>query len=113
MTRLYANENFPLQVVQFLRAYNHDVLTVVEAGKASQAIPDEDVLAHAISESRAVLTLNRRDFIRLHQRQPDYDGIIVCTIDPDIQRQATRIHDAIIENEPLQGKLIRVNRPPG
>ena len=31
MARLYANENFPRQVVAALRANGHDVLTTVEA----------------------------------------------------------------------------------
>ena len=34
MARLYANENFPYQVVIALRALGHDVLTVQEAGNA-------------------------------------------------------------------------------
>jgi len=34
MARLYANENFPLQVVEELRRAGHDVLTTREAGKA-------------------------------------------------------------------------------
>jgi hypothetical protein len=32
MARLYSNENFPLPVVEKLRALGHDVLTVQEAG---------------------------------------------------------------------------------
>jgi predicted nuclease of predicted toxin-antitoxin system len=79
MARLYSNENFPLKVAQALRANGHDVLTVVEAGQANQEISDEEVLAYATRENRAVLTLNRRDFIRLHQAQPNHAGIIVCT----------------------------------
>ncbi len=34
MARLYANENFPRQVVIILRDLGHDVLTVQEAGNA-------------------------------------------------------------------------------
>ena len=58
MARLYANENFPLPVVQKLRNFGHDVLTVREAGNADQAIPDTEVLAFAVAESRVVLTIN-------------------------------------------------------
>lgn len=64
MARLYANENFPLKVVQQLRALGHDVLTVAEAGNAGQRIPDHEVLAYAVKSGRAILTINRRDFIR-------------------------------------------------
>jgi hypothetical protein len=62
MTRLYANENFPLQAVEELRRLGHDVLTTQQAGKAGQAIPDLQVLAFACEEGRALLTLNRRHF---------------------------------------------------
>jgi predicted nuclease of predicted toxin-antitoxin system len=111
MARLYANENFPRQVVEFLRVLGHDVLTVQEAGNAYRALPDEDVLAFASEESRAVLTLNRRDFVRLHMALPTHAGIIVCTQDADAQGQAERIHRAIEGAEELNSRLIRINRP--
>ena len=68
MARLYANENFPLPVVEALRALGHDVLTVQESGEAEKALPDEEVLAFAVAQARAVLTLNRKHFVRLHER---------------------------------------------
>jgi hypothetical protein len=111
MARLYANENFPLPVVQKLRNFGHDVLTVREAGNADQAIPDTEVLAFAVAESRVVLTINRRDFIHLHKSQPNHAGIIVCTYDADFIGQAQRIHEAIEAESTLNGQLLRVNRP--
>jgi len=95
VARLYANENFPFLVVEKLRQLGHDVVTIQETGKAEQRTPDEDVLQLAIADERAVLTLNRKHFIRLHQEQPSHAGIIVCTVDPDFARQAARIHAAI------------------
>ena len=111
MARLYADENFPLQVVRALRALGHDVLTALEAGNANQAIPDEQVLEYATQNNRAVLTLNRWEFIRLHARRPDHAGLIVCTQDPDADGQAAHIHAILSQAEPLMGCLIRVNRP--
>lgn len=111
MARLYSNENFPLPVVEELRRLGHEVLTVQEAGKADQAIPDEDVLAYACAENRAVLTLNRRDFIKRHNAQANHRGIIVCTFDPDFAGQAQRIHTTIELQSSLVSQLIRVNRP--
>ena len=70
MARFYSNENFPIPVVHELRALGHDVVTIQEQGRAGEAVPDPEVLEFAVSMSRAVLTLNRRDFIRLHQQQP-------------------------------------------
>lgn len=86
--------------------------TAIEAGNAGQRIPDEQVLAFAISNNRAVLTFNRRDFIRLHNLQPIHSGIIVCKEDQDWNGLATRINQAISAVETLNGKLVRVNRPP-
>lgn len=111
MARFYADENFPQPVVELLRDLGHDVLTVIEVGQAGQAISDEAVLNFATSSKRAVLTLNRRDFIRLHSLQPDHTGIIVCTEDLDRERQAARIHEAVSLVATLKGRLIRVNRP--
>ncbi len=48
MARLYADEQYPYPVVELLRVLGHDVLTVQEAGKANQKIPDSDVLAFAL-----------------------------------------------------------------
>lgn len=111
MARLYADEQYPYPVVEFLKALGYDVLTVQEAGRANQGIPDPEVLSFATSENRAVITQNRKDFVRLHRIQPDHAGIIDCTNDRDWESLANRIHTAITAEEPLQGKLIRVVRP--
>jgi len=111
MARLYANENFPVPVVEELRRLGHDVLTIQETGRAGQSVPDEDVLALATADLRAVLTLNRKHFIHLHNANRDHEGIIVCSFDPDFLGQALRIHTAIESQDRLSGKLIRVNRP--
>jgi len=113
MARLYANENFPLPVVIELRNLAHDVLTSFEAGKANQAISDEDVLEFARSQNRAVLTLNRKHFVRLHESGSRHAGIIVCTFDPDFPAQAHRIDEHLRATADVSGKLLRVNRPTG
>jgi hypothetical protein len=111
MARFYTNENFPLPSTQALRALGHDVLTSLEAGKANQSVPDEDVLAFARQEGRILLTLNRKHFSKLHKTNTDHPGIIACTFDPDFLGQAERISEITLQNEPMNGKLVRVNRP--
>ena len=111
MAKLYSNENFPLPVVEKLRQLGYDVLTIQETGKSEQSLSDEAVLKYAIEEGRALLTLNRKHFIRLHKEQPDHAGIIVCSFDPDFVGQAHRIYTAIESQSQLAGQLIRVNRP--
>jgi predicted nuclease of predicted toxin-antitoxin system len=112
VARIYANENFPLPVVEELRRLGHDVLTIQETGRGNAEIEDPEVLAFAIAERRAVLTLNRWDFIQLHQTQPDHCGVIVCTLDKDFSGQAQRIHEALKTLASLDGQLIRINRTP-
>lgn len=112
MARLYSNENCPLPVVKELRALGHDVLTIQETGRAGQSVSDEDVLAYAVLDDRALLTLNRKHFIGLHRRHPTHAGLVVCTFDPDFAALARRIHEAIEPEVPLANSLIRVNRPP-
>jgi hypothetical protein len=111
MAQLHADENFDYRVVMELRQRGHDVLTANDAGRAGQRIPDPDVLAFAVSQQRAVLTFNRRDFIRLHMQGQPHCGIIVCTDDRDVVALATRIHQALVHCPMLNNQLIRVNRP--
>jgi len=111
MAFLYANENFPFLVVQALRLLGHDVLTTLEAGNANQSTPDEQVLAFATQNRRALLSINKRDFIRLHVKNADHAGIIVCSQDADVGGQAKRIHEAIASQNSLAGQLIRIHRP--
>ena len=112
MARLYANENFPLPVVERLRALGHDVLTVREAGKADQSLPDPEVLAFAAREGRAVLTLNRLHFIRLHRHSANHAGIVVCTFDPDFSGQGGARRWASVRKPARWSLLVRVGRPP-
>ena len=110
---LYADENFPLRVVEELRRLGHDVLTALEDGKANQAISDTDLLRRSTEVNRVLLTLNRQDFKRLHLQSLDHAGIIICTEDPDRVGQAERISAALSTSVDLHGKLIRVYRPAG
>ena len=110
MAAIYSNENFPLPVVLGLRELGHDVLTIQETGRAGEAVPDSEVLAYASCLNRTVLTINRRDFIRLHLASNDHAGIVVCTFDPNFVAQAERIHQTITREGDLRGKLVRVNR---
>lgn len=108
---MYSNENFPLPVVEELRRLGCDVVTVQETGRAGQAWPDEEVLSFATAENRALLTLNRKHFFRLHRTQPDHAGIVACTFDANFAKQAQRIFERLQAAGDTRGKVLRVNRP--
>ena len=114
MAKLYSNENYPLGIVEHLRALGHDVLTAHEAGNTGRGVPDDEVLAFATARGRAVITHNRKHFFRLHaQKAGAHAGIVACTYDPDEERQAQRVHLALsgIKGS-LLGQVLRVYRPP-
>ncbi|NJM66197.1 MAG: DUF5615 family PIN-like protein [Acaryochloris sp. RU_4_1] len=109
VVKLYADEQFPLPVVKYLRQLSYDVLTVQESGQSGST--DPAVLDYAIRHDRVLLTQNRRDFVRLHRLQPNHRGIIVCSEDRDFQRLANQIHCAISSETKLHNKLLRIVRP--
>ena len=109
--RLYTNENFPRQAVERLRELGHDVVTVFGDGLANRNVPDPDVLARATALSRAVVTMNRSDFIRLHSVVQQHAGIVVCRAD-DLNPVglAERVHGQIDKQPSLTNQLIRIQR---
>ena len=111
MARLYTDEQFPREVSVLLRELGHDVLTVQEAGKANLGIPDYEVLAFAIKDNRAVVTLDRQDFIRLHKITRNHCGVVVCTNNPDRVEMTNIIDQEVSAVESLSNRLIRVVRP--
>lgn len=112
MASFYTNENFPVKIAEYLREMGHDVLTSFEAGNANQRIPDDEVLNFASRSGRILLTINRRDFIELHENSPAHTGMIVCTQNIDLREQAEQIHNVVQEAGDMTGKLIRINRKP-
>ncbi|MGI8639273.1 MAG: DUF5615 family PIN-like protein [Pyrinomonadaceae bacterium] len=108
--RFYADENFPFYTVAELRNLGHDVLTAFEDGKANQKISDEEVLQRASELGRAVLTINRKDFRKLHETDSSHAGIFICTFDADFTGQARRIAEKTDEIKSAKGQLIRVYR---
>lgn len=100
-----------IPAVEALRERGHDVQTLQELGEAGCSLPDDVVLQRASSDARAVLTVNRKDFFRLHRKSAQHAGIVACTFDPDFVRQARRIDVAVRQHASLEGLVIRVNRP--
>lgn len=61
------DEMFTDDIAQQLRAKGYDVISVV-ADTALVGLPDDQILAHATSEGRALVTGNIKDFVPLDTR---------------------------------------------
>ncbi|AGP34462.1 hypothetical protein BE04_33830 [Sorangium cellulosum] len=109
MALLYTNENFPQPAVVELRRLGHDVLTTHGAGNSNASISDLEVVQFAHAQNRVVVTLNRRDFIKIHRSGLPHSGIVVCTVDADYIALAARVDGALADRD-LSGELVRVSR---
>jgi len=99
-------------VIKLLQDLGHNAVSAKDMGKDNQNIPDERVLEYATLQERAVITFNRKNFFKLHPSNSQHDGIIACTYDPEQDRLARNIDQAVnAENGDLKQKLIRVYRP--
>jgi predicted nuclease of predicted toxin-antitoxin system len=105
---LYADENFPLPVVEALRQIGHDVITVQEDGHSAKS--DADILARAQALGRILMTHNRRRFENLHRQGASHNGILSATQDPNHAALAGRI-DAALSGVTPGRWCLRVNRP--
>ena len=69
------------RLADFLKLRDYDVSSCHREGRADRGISDEDQLAFATAQDRAIYTFNVRDFRRLHHRWQaagrDHAGIIV------------------------------------
>ena len=65
-------------------------------------------LRYAISLNRAVLTMNRRDFIRLHAQTPQHKGIVICKSSTNWEKIGQAIHNHLSQFETIEKQLIRI-----
>src|SRR5271157_3657266 len=75
---LLLDEMFSDHIAQQLRAKGYDVISVV-ADSALVGLPDEQVLAYATTEGRALVTANIKDFVPLDGRYRAAGLILVST----------------------------------
>ncbi len=103
-SRLLLDEHMHVRVAHALSAKGHDVLIArrLSDNKCGDGIDDDAVLREAAKAKRAVVTLNRTDFIRLHQEQRGHHGILICR-----GIQAPRARDAHEELAKLLDQFLR------
>ena len=79
--KLYLNEHFSPRLAGQLRKYGFDATSSQEANMLSE--DDQQQLSHAVSEQRAVVTFNFRDFVFLHEQYTsdgrEHWGIVLST----------------------------------
>lgn len=79
--KLYLNEHLSPRLAAQLRQYGFDVTCTIEAEMIEA--DDDAQLAHAVSEQRAIVTFNHRDFAALHSQYTmcgkEHWGIIFST----------------------------------
>lgn len=77
--RLYLDEMIPVVLALVLRQHGYDVLAAKEVNMFGKS--DEEQLAFAVSNRRAIITFNIKDFVLLHQsrlsEEKKHFGIIV------------------------------------
>ncbi len=102
--KLYTDEHVPKAVVKGLRERGVDGLTATEAGMLG--VSDEDHLAFALQEGRAIFTQDD-DFLRLHASGTEHAGIVYV-------RQRTAIGEMVyglmlivevLEPSEIEGRL--------
>ena len=109
MALFLADEDFDHRIATRLRALGHDILTLAVLGLAGRRLPDEQVLATATVEKRAILTHNRLHFVRLHRRMPQHAGIVISSHARDPVLQAERIETVLRTLPDLTSRLVRIN----
>lgn len=94
--RFLANENFPGEAVDALRARGHDVAWVRADSPGS---PDQEVLRRATKEGRLLITFDK-DFgeLAFRTRPPMPPGIILFRIVPRSSSHVTQVAVAVLES---------------
>lgn len=110
MKLLLKDEDFPLHAFKILAELGHDILTLNDLKLNNISFPDSDVLSKAKTLERAIVTHNRRDFIKLHRdRKSPHFGIIVCTRFSNDHDLAHAIHNAINAVD-ISDQLVRITK---
>lgn len=111
MHKLLADEDFPFPSVKQLRNLGVDIITLQNLGLVGIGLQDASVLELSIKLKRAILTCNRRDFIKLHKQSSEHFGIIVCTRNPDHKTLAESIYSVLESESIIENSLLKVYRP--
>lgn len=103
--RLLLDEDVHPQAAPALRRRGFDVVSVHEIGRAGQRISDDEQLAFAVGQGRAIFSYNEEDFIKLHRAWlkagKSHRGIIVYQQIPlsELIRRLARFLNTVTSDE--------------
>ena len=63
--KLFTDEDVDARLAEELRKRGYDAESCLEAGRSNQRIPDDEQLAYATEQGRAILVFNVRDYVPL------------------------------------------------
>jgi len=103
---LFTDEHIDPKLAQTLNGRGFDVLSCHEAGRANQRIPDDDQLAYAAAQGRALLTFNVADFVAIDvnwkQAGRRHAGIIVSREIRNLSELLQRVEHHLLTVTPEQ-----------
>ncbi|MBI3412341.1 MAG: DUF5615 family PIN-like protein [Planctomycetes bacterium] len=112
--RLYLDDcAYHKKLVELLRDAGHHVVTPPEAGKSKQEDPVH--FEYAIANSLVLLTKNARDFVELHEMNPDHSGIFIVYQDNDPTKDMSNaelvraIANVVAAGVPIAGPVHSLN----
>jgi len=106
--RILANENFPGEVVEALRARGHDVVWIRTEAPGSK---DREVINHAEKERRTIVTFDK-DFgeLAFHSKLPVSCGVILLRISaPSPETVAQKIVKALESRSDWEGNFTTID----
>ena len=101
--KLYLNEHLSPRLVAYLRQYGFDVTSTLESGMVEA--DDDEQLAYAASQQRAIVTFNHKDFAVRHAQYlaagKEHWGIILSTQESTgvIRRRLLRLLNTLSAEE--------------
>jgi hypothetical protein len=110
MARLVAQDNFPLPVIEELRQFGHDIVTVPADGVSRDALAANAALPRSPDARRRVwLTLDPDQSAGAHRAAPNHSGIVAVRPGKTYAGLAQRIHDALKAHARISRQLVIVD----
>jgi hypothetical protein len=102
--KIFANENLFEPIIDYLRSFGHDVLSIRDAGLSG--ISDDEVYQKACEENSVIITMDK-DFSRMFRFPPEKcGGIIVVKIYKNREKGDRYIIRELGDNRRVAVKII-------